>query len=147
MRTIRILPLLLLAACAAPTHPVVRPPSATAAITLSSGSSEWGYAATEVYADDTVIQITRAGVGQRVDETARTVPGAYDRVAAVLRAQGPGAVRATDATAGVCPGSQDAISADPPLDGFAGIQAPCGGDDTAFRALLAAALRAIAPPG
>ena len=91
MRPILILPLLL-AACAAPAQPpVARPPEGAPVIVIASGTSEWGYSATEVYANDLVVSITSEGVGRGLRETASDVPGAYARVAEVLRREGPAA--------------------------------------------------------
>lgn len=147
MRAILILPLLL-AACAAPAQPPVdRPPEGTPVIVIAAGTSEWGYSATEVYGTDLVVTITSDGIGQDPRESAQVVPGAYARVAAVLRRDGPAAVRATGRNVEICPGSQDVVSARPPVGRFEVLNAPCGGDDGPFRALFGAALGAIAPPG
>ena len=137
--------LALLSGCTAAPAVVPRPASTVPVIVLSAGTSEWGYSATEVYADDTVITIMSDGLRHPVQETVRTVPGAYDRVAAVIRRDGPAAVRATGRVVEICPGSQDAIGANPPLGGFAVLNAPCGGDAGPFHALYSAALWAIAP--
>lgn len=137
--------LALLAGCAAAPTVLPRPPSSVPVIVLSQGSSEWGYAATEVYADDTVISIMSEGLGRPVRETSQTIPGAYDRVAAVIRRDGLAAVRATGRNPVICLGSQDAVAANPPLGRFELLQAPCSGNTAPFRALIDAALGAIAP--
>lgn len=136
-----------LAACTAPAAQVPRPPATVPVIVLSQGTSEWGFAATEIYADDTVISIQSEGIGRPVRERAAIIPGAYDRVAAVLRHDGPAAMRATGPNPVLCPGSQDTIAANPPLGRFAVLAAPCGGNTAPFRALYGAAVAAIAPPG
>jgi hypothetical protein len=148
MRPLLIALLVLLTACAAPAPdaPVVRPPAGTPVIHIAAGTSEWGFGATEVHGTDLVVTINSEGVGRPVRETSQTIPGAYARVADVLRREGPAAVRATGRNDGICPGSQDVIAADPPVGGFGLLNAPCGGDDAPFRALYGAALRAIAPP-
>lgn len=137
--------LALLTGCTAAPGVVPRPASTVPVIVLSAGTSEWGYSATEVYADDTVITVMSDGIRHPVHETARTVPGAFDRVAAVIRRDGPAAVRATGPEPAICPGARDAIGANPPLGGFAVLHVPCGGDAGPFHALYSAALWAIAP--
>jgi hypothetical protein len=146
MRLILIAPLVLVACAAAPPAMVPRPPSDVAVVVVSQGSSEWGYTSTEVYANDLVISIRSEGVGQPVQETATTVPGAYARVAGVVRRDGPAAVRASGRDPSICPGSQDAVAANPPLGSFAVLSAPCGGNTAPFAALASAALGAIAAP-
>jgi len=139
--------LVLLAACAAAPEPAVeRPPAGTPVIVISGGSMEWGYHASEVYANDLVIGISSEGVGRGQRERAEVIPGAYARVAEVLRRQGPAEVRATGRDVAICPGSADVIAATPPVGRFRVLNAPCGGDDAPFRRLFSAALGAIAPP-
>jgi hypothetical protein len=148
MRPALVLPPLV-AACVAPdpvTAHAPRPAEDTPVIVISSGTSEWGYSLTEVFATDVVTNVTSGGIGQGAEMRSDTVPGAYARVAAVLRRQGPGTVRATGRGGAPCPGSRDTIAAVPPVGAFASLDAPCGGPSERFRALFSATTGAIAPP-
>lgn len=145
-RFLLFVPILMAACAAAPEPPVERPPAGTPVIVISGGSMEWGYNASEVYANDLVIGTSSQGVGTGQREHAQVIPGAYDRVAEVLRRQGPAEVRATGRGVEICPGSADVIAATPPVGRFRVLNAPCGGDDAPFRRLYSATLGAIAQP-
>lgn len=122
-------------------------PDSTPLIVLSAGTSEWGYGMTEVFLGDRVISTQSGGLGQSVERSVTTVPGAYDRVAAVLSREGPRAVARAGADQGLCPGSVDVISANPPVGQFSALTRPCQGDGAPFDGLWRAALQALASPG
>jgi len=139
---------LLMAGCVSPdSQPdIALPPDGTPVIVLSSGTSEWGYGSTRIYRGDLVVTTQSGGLGRTVNRTANTVPGAYDRVAAVLRRDGPRAVARAGADQGLCPGSVDVISATPPVGRFSALTRYCYGDGAAFDGLWRATTRAVAPP-
>jgi len=138
----------LLTACVSrpvePDFPI--PPTGTAVIILSAGTSEWGFGMTRIYRTDVVETTNSGGVGGSVTRKVQAVPGANDRVAAVLVRDGPRAVAKAGPDQGLCPGSVDVIAADPAVGRFAQLTRNCQGDGAAFDALWLAALRALAPP-
>lgn len=138
----------LLTACVSqPVEPdIPLPPTGTPVIILSAGTSEWGFGMTRVHCGDVVETTDSGGFGGRVTRNVQIVPGAYDRVAAVLVRDGPRAVARAGPDQGLCPGSVDVIAADPAVGRFAQLTRNCQGDGAAFDALWLTALRALAPP-
>ena len=138
---------LLVACVSQPVKPDVPiPPAGTPVIILSAGTSEWGFGMTRIYRGDIVETTDSGGLAGRVARNIQVVPGAYDRVAAVLVREGPRAVARAGPDQGLCPGSVDVIAADPAVGRFAQLTRNCQGNGAAFDALWLTALRALAPP-
>lgn len=120
------------------------PPEGTPFIAISHGTSEWGGATTQYFANDVVVMTSWEGVGQgEVVTVSDARPGTYERAAAFLAREGPRA-QARQGAASICPGSAEGIAAMPAVGGFEWMGPGCGEDSRPFETLregLTAVLR------
>ncbi len=124
MARVRIMAALaLLAACV----PVGPPGAALSFIEVSSGGAFSGSDLIRVYPDDR-IEVQRSGPfgKESTDRTSQGRPGVFDAVRAVFLAEGPGVAGRQQPSDGACPDyGSDAVRAEPPIGGFAGVSAQC----------------------
>ena len=118
--------LLLLGACT--TAPRRTEPAAV--IVLSSGGTFSGGYSETYHADDTVT-VASSGPGQpAVDRTSQSPAGTFAAAQGVIAAKGRGVQGWVDPQAPFCPDyGVDAIPADPPIAGFAGVATGCPNPD------------------
>jgi hypothetical protein len=115
--------LALVAACV----PVGPPGAALAFIEVSSGGAFSGSDLIRVYADDRIeVQVSGPFGKDAGTRTSQGRPGVFDAVRAAFLAEGPGVVGRQQPSDGACPDyGSDAVRAEPPIDGFAGVLAQC----------------------
>ncbi len=120
------------------------PPEGTPYISISYGTSEWGGGSIRYFATDVAVTTSWEGVGQRERvSVSELAPGTFDRAAAYLAREGPGAI-ARHGEISICPGDVEGIGAEPALGRFDWLGPTCGVRSEAYERLrdgLYAALR------
>jgi len=116
------------------------PPAGTAYVEVYSGSGWSGYTQTRVYADDSIGTESAPPGGTPLSRTVvQGASGTYARVADLVARRGPGAGAARKDQDQMCMDyGTDAVTAVPPVGGFASVSASC--PDEAVSALMTAVL-------
>ena len=123
------------------------PPEGTAFIEVYSGNGTFsGFAQKTVYSDDTVVVAFsgEGGRGQRRTVT-QAPPGLYDKVVALVAAEGPSVRVTAPGDAHLCLDyGEDRVTAQPAIGGFSSISASC--PEPAMTDFATRVLNAIAVP-
>ena len=140
MKTLALLPLLVLAGCAPP------PPAPGLAVIVVSSSSFHGSASTQIFADGTRIEdVDRAEDGPPSHSVTQGSPGVYTKAAAVLARAGLTAKAAMKPHPDLCLDyGTDLVRAVPPIAGFDLVRTQC--PDAAVSELMAEVLAALTQP-
>ena len=139
MKALALLPLLILAACAAP------PPATRVAMIEVTTASFHGSTSTQIFADGTRIDdVGRTDGGPPSHSVTQISPEAYARAAAVLARDGAKTKAALAQQAVPCMDyGTDLVRADPAVAGFDQVTTSC--PDVAVSALMADVLSALTP--
>jgi hypothetical protein len=116
------------------------PPAGTAYVEVYSGGGWSGYTQTRVYADDRLGTASAPPGGKPQSRTVvQGAPGTYARVADLVARRGPAVLASRTETGEICMDyGRDAVTAVPPVGGFASVSVSC--PDEAVSALMAAVL-------